>query len=235
MAKATRRPAGRRSAPTQTGSGPARPDHRRIDGAARRALVWRHRARRHRRGRGRPPRRSSRNLRRQAGDPCRLRPADRPRGAGRRRAGSVARAARPAVRGGDAPFRCARALQGGLWPASPVRRGATRRSPASSMASPSARRNGRWPPPASDHGGLAGKAMVEGAVLVHLDALRTWLRDDDEDHGPHHGDARPGASPGRAGDARARRHLLLRRRGSWSGGGRCATPAAVAAPAGEEA
>ncbi|MCB1501344.1 MAG: TetR/AcrR family transcriptional regulator [Bauldia sp.] len=30
-------------------------------------------------------------------------------------------------------------------------------------------------------GGLAGCATVEGAVLIHLEALRTWLRDDDED------------------------------------------------------
>jgi AcrR family transcriptional regulator len=30
-------------------------------------------------------------------------------------------------------------------------------------------------------GGLAGCATLEGAVLIHLESLRTWLRDDDED------------------------------------------------------
>ncbi len=31
------------------------------------------------------------------------------------------------------------------------------------------------------HGGVMGRAALEGAVLVHLEAMRTWLDDDDED------------------------------------------------------
>lgn len=31
------------------------------------------------------------------------------------------------------------------------------------------------------HGGLAGRIALEGAVLVHLEAMRTWFDDDDED------------------------------------------------------
>ena len=31
------------------------------------------------------------------------------------------------------------------------------------------------------HGGVMGRAALEGAVLVHLDAMRTWFDDDDED------------------------------------------------------
>jgi AcrR family transcriptional regulator len=31
------------------------------------------------------------------------------------------------------------------------------------------------------HGGLLGKVAIEGAVLVHLEAMRTWFDDEDED------------------------------------------------------
>jgi AcrR family transcriptional regulator len=31
------------------------------------------------------------------------------------------------------------------------------------------------------HGGLAGRVALEGAILVHLEAMRTWFDDDDED------------------------------------------------------
>ncbi len=32
-----------------------------------------------------------------------------------------------------------------------------------------------------DHGGIAGRIAVEGAILVHLEAMRAWFDDDDED------------------------------------------------------
>jgi len=31
------------------------------------------------------------------------------------------------------------------------------------------------------HGGLAGRVALEGAILVHLEAMRTWFDDEDED------------------------------------------------------
>jgi AcrR family transcriptional regulator len=31
------------------------------------------------------------------------------------------------------------------------------------------------------HGGIKGRVALEGAILVHLEAMRTWFEDDDED------------------------------------------------------
>jgi AcrR family transcriptional regulator len=46
-----------------------------------------------------------------------------------------------------------------------------------------AKRSQKWTLVAAGihHGGIAGRFALEGAILVHLEAMRTWFDDDDED------------------------------------------------------